>query len=98
VSDSIRHKVEASNECEYYTFALWLDAFDQRHRLDGPAVEWSDGTKQWYINGKFHRLDGPAVEDDTGVKQWWVNDQNLTKEEFDKHPLVVFCRLCKGVV
>ena len=23
------------------------------HREDGPAVEWVDGSKEWYINGKF---------------------------------------------
>ena len=22
------------------------------HRLDGPAIEWADGTRQWWINGK----------------------------------------------
>lgn len=22
------------------------------HRLDGPAIEYSDGTKEWYIDGK----------------------------------------------
>ena len=22
------------------------------HRLDGPAIEYRDGTKAWYINGK----------------------------------------------
>ena len=21
------------------------------HREDGPAIEWSDGNKEWYING-----------------------------------------------
>jgi len=24
---------------------------DKLHRLDGPAIEWIDGTKWWYING-----------------------------------------------
>ena len=22
------------------------------HREDGPAVEWSDGDKEWFLNGK----------------------------------------------
>ena len=34
----------------------------QLHRLDGPAVEWKDGTKEWYKNGTLHREDGPAIE------------------------------------
>ena len=21
------------------------------HKIDGPAVEWADGTKEWYIDG-----------------------------------------------
>ena len=49
------------------------------HRLDGPAVEWSDGSKQWWINNKLHRLDGPAVEWLDGRKAWYVNG--------DKHRL-----------
>ena len=32
------------------------------HRLDGPAVEHKDGSKEYYVEGKRHRLDGPAVE------------------------------------
>jgi hypothetical protein len=41
--------------------------------LDGPAIEWNDGHKQWYINGKLHRLDGPAIERADGYKQWWID-------------------------
>ena len=43
------------------------------HREDGPAIEWGDGTKGWYTNGKPHREDGPAIEYANGTKQWWVN-------------------------
>lgn len=28
----------------------WVDG--QLHRLDGPAVEYADGSKEWYINHK----------------------------------------------
>ena len=34
----------------------------QIHRLDGPAVEWTNGDKAWFINGKQHRENGPAIE------------------------------------
>src|SRR6056300_236319 len=44
-----------------------------RHREDGPAVEYADGDKAWYINGKLHREDGPAVEYATGYKAWYIN-------------------------
>jgi len=45
------------------------------HRLAGPAVEWSDGSKSWYVDGKLHRLAGPAVELVDGYKSWYVNDK-----------------------
>ena len=43
------------------------------HRLDGPAVEWLDGSKAWWVNGYRHRIDGPAIEYASGRKAWWVN-------------------------
>ena len=45
----------------------------ERHREDGPAVEWADGYKAWFLNGKRHRTDGPAVEDADGNKEWYLN-------------------------
>ena len=46
---------------------------DQLHRLDGPAIEFANGTKSWCQNGKLHRLDGPAVEYVNGTKYWYQN-------------------------
>ena len=43
------------------------------HREDGPAIEWSDGSKHWWVNGLIHREDGPAVEYADGRKYWYVN-------------------------
>ena len=51
----------------------WYNNDGQYHRLDGPAIEWSDGSKSWCVNGKLHRLDGPAFEHVNGTKEWWVN-------------------------
>lgn len=42
------------------------------HCEDGPAIEWTNGGKSWWVNDKKHRLDGPAVEL-YGTKEWWVN-------------------------
>ena len=44
-----------------------------RHRVDGPAIEYVDGTKVWYVNGKSHRIDGPAFEYSDGSKHWYIN-------------------------
>ena len=46
---------------------------NQPHREDGPAVEYADGTKSWWVNGKRHREDGPAIEWADGTKEWWVD-------------------------
>jgi len=42
---------------------------------DGPAIEWADGTKLWYQNGRRHRTDGPAVEWTSGNREWYQNDK-----------------------
>ena len=34
--------------------------------------EYSDGSKEWRLNGILHRTDGPAVERSDGSKFWWL--------------------------
>jgi len=53
----------------------WYNKGGELHREDGPAIEKSDGTKQWYKNGRFHREDGPAIEWADGTKFWWINSK-----------------------
>jgi len=36
-------------------------------------MEWPDGTREWWVNGKLHRKSGPAVERADGTREWWVN-------------------------
>ena len=50
----------------------WYNDKEQLHRLDGPAQEWVDGHKSWWVEGKLHRLDGPAIECASGYKEWYV--------------------------
>jgi len=45
------------------------------HRLDGAAIEWSNGDKEWYANGLKHRDNGPAVEWSNGTKMWYKNGE-----------------------
>ena len=42
------------------------------HREDGPAIEYANGIKNWYKEGKLHRLDGPASEQPNGSKTWYI--------------------------
>lgn len=51
----------------------WYNNKDEIHRLDGPAIEYANGDKEWWVKGKLHRLDGPAVEWAGGTKEWWVD-------------------------
>lgn len=46
------------------------------HRIDGPAIEWKDGGKEWWVNGFLHRTDGPAIESAFGDKYWFVNGKH----------------------
>ena len=56
---------------------LWL-MDNKLHRLDGPAVIYSDGYQEWFVDDKLHRLDGPAaiyVYGSNGTQVWCVNDK-----------------------
>ena len=48
---------------------------EKLHRVDGPAIEFADGTKDWWLNGYRHREDGPSLEDADGTKAWYLNDK-----------------------
>jgi hypothetical protein len=52
------------------------------HREDGPAVERSNGGKEWWINGKRHREDGPAIISGGGYRMWYLDNEHYTKEEW----------------
>jgi hypothetical protein len=45
----------------------------ERHREDGPAIEYANGAKIWFLNGERHREDGPAAERANGTKVWYLN-------------------------
>jgi hypothetical protein len=53
----------------------WYNDKDEYHRLDGPAIEYADGSKEWRVDGKLHRLDGPAFEMADGYKAWYVDGE-----------------------
>lgn len=56
-----------------YGTIRWYNEQGQFHRENGPAVEWANGSKFWYLNDQRHREDGPAVEWDDGNKEWYLN-------------------------
>jgi len=61
-----------------YGTRRWYNGSDRltnMHRTDGPAVEFADGGKCWYLNGELHRTDGPAIEYAKGDKYWYLNGE-----------------------
>ena len=53
----------------------WENADGERHREDGPALIFTDGTQWWYQNGLLHREDGPAQIWVDGVEHWYFNGE-----------------------
>ena len=51
----------------------WRNEQGDLHRVDGPAVEWADGSSSWWLHGKRHRIDGPARVFSDGCCEWWLN-------------------------
>jgi len=67
------------------------------HRENGPAfISYYDtGEKRheaWWIDSKRHKIDGPARiwynPDGTIGEAYYINDIELSKEEWEDHPLV----------
>ena len=51
----------------------WRNSKGQLHREDGPAIDYVNRSKEWYINGKLHRAEGPAIEYADGATTWYIN-------------------------
>lgn len=66
---------EVYMKTDKYGHRFWYNQDDQLHREDGPAIEYANGTKEWWLNGQLHREDGPACEYADGTKEWWLNGQ-----------------------
>jgi hypothetical protein len=51
----------------------WQNEYGQLHREDGPAIEYADGGKSWWINGEVHRENGPAEDYVSGYRAWSIH-------------------------
>jgi len=73
---------------DYYTpelgNTLFLRSCGILHRENGPAVEFKDGTKLYFINNKYHRENGPALEYSSGYGHYYLNDVNYDDKKFKK--------------
>ena len=80
VFDALRYRIEVDKRGT----RRYFNTAGVPHRTNGPAVEYSSGTKFWYQNGQLHRTDGPAVEWADGSKEWYINYEGLTEDEFNQ--------------
>lgn len=92
----LRTKIDLPEDSTCYIdchgIKIWTNKNGQYHRIDGPAIEYVDGSKFWYKNGLLHRTDGPACEYASGRQYWYLsskrcwylNGEKMTEEEFDK--------------
>ena len=78
--DALKYRIEVDGLGNRF----YYNSNGEFHRIDGPAVEWHDGTKSWYQNGQRHRTDGPAIEQSDGIKEWYINGEELTEAEFNQ--------------
>lgn len=67
------------------------------HREDGPAIEYLNGDKAWYRDGKLHREDGPAVEYVDGGKEYWYGGEYYSDVKNDDSFLQRFGREGQGL-
>ena len=66
-----QYYVEVDSDGTYWY--AWPGTDRRLHRLGGPAVEYTTGSRAWYQDGLRHRLDGPAVERPDGYRAWYQN-------------------------
>ena len=59
---------------------MWFNEKGEYHRENGPAVEYNNGGKCWYINGVAHREDGPAFERIVGGMGWYLYGEMIDEE------------------
>jgi hypothetical protein len=52
-----KYKPNLNGELDEDGDRLWTNSEGEYHREDGPAIEYADGDKYWYINGKYFSKD-----------------------------------------
>ena len=64
-------------EVDDYGNIRYFNSKGKRHRIGGPAIEWTDNSYEWFVNGQCHRLDGPAVMHKT--KYWYLKNKRYPR-------------------
>jgi hypothetical protein len=61
---------------KYIPPTIHKNASGKYHCENGPAFIHSDGSEEWYVNGKRHRIDAPAATyklNDSIMEKWYKN-------------------------
>ncbi len=54
----------------------------EHNRVEGPSLEYCDGSITWFKNNKIHKENGYAVEYGNGEKYYWVERINYGEREY----------------
>jgi len=61
----------------------WFNEDNQLHREDGPAIEYPNGDKHWFMYNRLHRLNGPAIPSRNGnIQFWYLNGIEYSEKEY----------------
>ena len=66
------------------TTSSYYNASQLLHKLDGPAVERSNGDKAWYLDGRLHRVEGPAIENTNGSRWWYLDGVRYSEKPLNQ--------------
>ena len=78
IEDGIEYHVKEDNRAKYWILNHNL------HRINGPAVEYTNGDKHWYLNAQSHRINGPAIEYTNGEKYWYIDGIEYSRKDYYK--------------
>lgn len=86
--------MENEYRTDKYGNKYWENDRGKYHRdHDLPAIEYHNGAKAWYKNGKRHREVGPALIFCDGKELWFLN--GIQYEIIEKMPTSLFMTYCK---
>ena len=63
-------------------FSIVYAIGNKKHRVDGPAVMWHNGTWAWWLNGEWHRYYGPRANYDrlcADSDLWFIHGKQASR-------------------
>ena len=82
--DALAELLTLTVEVNDYGTTYYRNHLGHCHRIHGPAVITSCGTRYWYLDGKRHRVHGPAMEHPEGLKRWYLDGWRFSEREYNE--------------